>query len=108
MEIRLIRGGKHVESRFKRSGAMLRLVMQGADPDAYGRPFGGAGGARGQVSLDQLEKASRRQVRQEAYMEYQERAHGAQGMAELVEALTQRILKLQRRRAEGFEEGGGV
>ncbi len=109
-EIKLIRDGKHVESRFKPSDSMLRLLMQGADPDAYGRPFGGAGGARGKVGFDQLDAASRKRVQQEAYRKYQ--LGEPERKADLIKKLTVLLAQVKKRRraaaAERFENGGGV
>lgn len=110
-EIKLIRGGKHVESRFKPSDSILRLLMQGSDPEAYGRPFGGAGGARGKVSLAQLDATSVKRLRQEAYQEYRQRDY-----PELQAQTAKTIMKLvagakkrQREEAyEWFEDGGGI
>jgi len=106
-ETKVIRDGKHVESRFKPSDSILRLLMQGSDPDAYGRPFGGAGGGLGKIRLDQLDKQSRKQLLKEAEAEITARINGKDK-----EDLAAKIMKMvaavkKRQREQGGHEGGG-
>jgi hypothetical protein len=104
----IIRNGKHVESRFKQSDAMLRLLMQGRTPTLMGGRSGAQRGA-GQGVARPLDKRSRKRLGQEAYMEYQKRMDAPEAGEALVAALTQRIMKLRRRREEqDYEDGGGV
>jgi len=109
-EIKVIRNGKHVESRFKPSDSILRLLMQGAEPESFGRPFGGAAGSRGKVTLAQLDAKSRKQVRQEAFMEHQERVRGPDAQENVAEKIMTlvRAVKKRQRQDEWFENGGGV
>jgi hypothetical protein len=86
-ETKVIRGGKVVEVRVKPSDAMLKTLLQAADPGKYGRPGGAvaaaAAAAQSGEEPDEDPEASR----------------------ELVERLIRKMRKLNERR---YREGWGL
>jgi hypothetical protein len=99
----VIRGGKVVGTRIKRSDYMLRVLLQGADPKKYGpRP----GFARKRIL-----KAERKQIEREVRAEMAEpRTSFEEAIAELDKALDHFGERtFARRREEGWTDlGGGV
>jgi transposase-like protein len=93
-EEKVYRDGRLVFTRVKPSDAMLRLLMQGADPDKYGRT--------GQLP----KKSLMRQLRKEA--EAKVRAGLRASKSELIDALTRGLAALRKRKlVAGWSEGPG-
>ena len=95
-EERIYRDGKLAFVRVKPSDAMLRLLLQGADPKRYGRA-----GLR-------LQKAAAKKLREELRLEMEEEANAAseESRRSILDKL-ERMHERERRRklAEGYSEG---
>jgi hypothetical protein len=91
-ETRIIRGGKLVEVRIRPSDAMLKTLMQAADPEKYGRVGG--------VSPAQVAK-----LRAQWEKEQAEAPEDEERKREVVERLIRKTIKLRERE---FKKGMGL
>ncbi|HYW17416.1 MAG TPA: hypothetical protein VE891_14850 [Allosphingosinicella sp.] len=99
----VIRGGKVVGTRIKRSDYMLRVLLQGADPKKYG--------ARPGFSRKRLLKAERKQIEREVRAEIAEPRMSFEDSIEMLDQALEHFghRANARRLAEGWTDlGGGV
>lgn len=99
---KVFRDGKLVSTKIKPSDAMLRLLMQGADPKKYGRT--------GQMPKGAILRKLKKQAQEEVRAEYRERVRKGMGRKELIDKAVTLLGMLKKRRqkakfAEGYTPG---
>jgi hypothetical protein len=101
-EEKVFRDGKLISTKIKPSDAMLRLLMQGANPEKYGRT--------GQMPKGAILRKLKKQAQEEVRAEYRARVRKGMGRKELIEEVRKLLGMLKKRRqkakfAQGYTPG---
>lgn len=95
---KVFRDGKLVSTKIKPSDAMLRLLMQGANPEKYGRT--------GQMPKGAILRKLKKQAQEEVRAEYRARVRKGMGRKELIEEAVRLLGMLKKRRQKAkFAKG---
>jgi hypothetical protein len=101
-EEKVFREGKLISTKIKPSDAMLRLLMQGANPEKYGRT--------GQMPKGAILRKLKKQAQEEVRAEYRARVRKGMGRKELIKEAVRLLGMLKKRRqkakfASGYTPG---